>query len=682
MGSAPTAVTDELTPQGVTAKPTPWATYPAGRLGFGAPLETVLLLVAGVGAGASAALSGFYDLSVWGPICLGIMAVLVGLAVVERRRLPLTASIAIGALVGLWAWAMISKGWSESPGQANLIAQRWALYAALLAALVILLRRGAPAWIAIAGFTLGVLGVAAYIEIKMLSGHGGSLFFAQRLNSPLGYVNGQGSYLLLAFWPLVAVAERGRPRLLAVFAVAAAALVGALLVLTQSRGVALGFGATAILVLAFVPGRQRRLWILLPILGGLLLIGGHLLDVYQDPVTKAGLPHDDTVRTAARWSLAMAIAVAAFWGAIDFLASQWGARGAETARGVRRASSLALAVLAVSGIGVAIASQHRLRNTVSDQYHAFVNLSGASSKSRFLSGGGHRYDYWRIAVNEFDAHPFKGVGAGGYEPTYFRERRTDEDITQPHSIELQAMAELGIVGLLLAILFAGCGLLGLWRLTRAARTDRLSQGLAVAAGGAFLSWFVHTSVDWLHVIPGLTAVALVAMAILVTGGPAAAQAAPAQAERRRGAVLAGIGARVGLAALFAFAAAWVGRLTLAEHYRSEGNRLLSTNALGALKQSSKALAYDPDTVQGYYLKSAALARLNLYKPARAALFEATFRGHGRGAHDFVTWVLIGDLAVRRQKKTQATTAYTRAAALNPHDQTVKELAKRLPTVEG
>jgi O-antigen ligase len=675
MGSAPAAVTDELTLGS-------WATYPAGRLGFGAPVETVLLAVAGIGAGASAALSGFYDVSVWGPISLATMALLLGLWVVERRRLPLTANVAIAALGGLWAWSMISKGWTESPGQAVLGAQRWALYAALLGVLVILLRRGAPAWIGVAGFTLGVLGVAGYIEIKMLAGHGGDLFFAQRLNSPLGYVNGQGSYLLMALWPLIAVAERGRPRLLGAFAVGAAALVGALLVLTQSRGVALGFAATAVVILAVVPGRQRRIWILLPILAGLVLIGNHLLDVYQDPVTKAGLPHDDTVRTAARWALAMAVGVGALWGAIDYLASQWGARGQGTARDLRRFSSVALAVIAVAGVGVAIASQHRVRTTISNQYHAFVNLRGAASSSRFLSGGGHRYDYWRIAVDEFDAHPLRGVGAGGYEPTYFKERRTDEDITQPHSLELQALSELGLVGALLVLAFGVAGLVGFARLARQGRTDGLSRGLAVAAGGAFVAWLAHTSVDWLHIIPGLTGVALVAMAVLVTGGPAPPAPAPAAEPRRRPIVIAGLAARAGLVVAIVLAAAWVGRLTLAEHYRSEGNKMLASNALGALKQSSKALAFDPDTVQGYYLKSAALARLNLYKPARAALFEATFRGHGREAKNFVTWVLIGDLAVRREKKTQATTAYTRAAALNPRDQTVKDLAKRLPTVEG
>ena len=39
---------------------------------------------------------------------------------------------------------------------------------------------------------------------------GRTLFLANRLHGPLGYVNGEAGYLLLGFWPLVAAAERAR----------------------------------------------------------------------------------------------------------------------------------------------------------------------------------------------------------------------------------------------------------------------------------------------------------------------------------------------------------------------------------------------------------------------------------------------------------------------------------------
>ncbi len=43
-------------------------------------------------------------------------------------------------------------------------------------------------------------------------------------------------------------------------------------------------------------------------------------------------------------------------------------------------------------------------------------------------------------------HPVAGVGAGGYTVAYYKQRRTTEAIENPHSIELELLAELGLVG--------------------------------------------------------------------------------------------------------------------------------------------------------------------------------------------------------------------------------------------
>ena len=148
------------------------------------------------------------------------------------------------------------------------------------------------------------------------------------------------------------------------------------------------------------------------------------------------------------------------------------------------------------------------------EYRSFVNLeTQADTRTRFTTGAGHRYDYWRVAVEQFADHPLHGIGAGNYDTTYFRERRTAEDIRQPHSIELQTLAETGLVGLLLLVLFVGAVLGGFVRRARAGVHDPVERGLAVGAGGVFLVWLVHTSVDWLHLIPGLTGIALCAAAV-------------------------------------------------------------------------------------------------------------------------------------------------------------------------
>ncbi len=58
------------------------------------------------------------------------------------------------------------------------------------------------------GVAAGVFGVTIWILARMLGGHGPELFLGTRLNDPLGYVNGQAAYLLIAAWPSLALAER------------------------------------------------------------------------------------------------------------------------------------------------------------------------------------------------------------------------------------------------------------------------------------------------------------------------------------------------------------------------------------------------------------------------------------------------------------------------------------------
>src|SRR5437588_177428 len=75
----------------------------------------------------------------------------------------------------------------------------------------------------------GVLGVAIWMLSRMLGGHGGALFLGTRLNSPLGYVNGQAGYLLVAVWPCLAISERRGSRRAAM---PAGAALGGMVILT------------------------------------------------------------------------------------------------------------------------------------------------------------------------------------------------------------------------------------------------------------------------------------------------------------------------------------------------------------------------------------------------------------------------------------------------------------------
>jgi hypothetical protein len=626
----------------------------AGRLRPG------LAVVCGAAVALSVADFGFYDLSLWGPACLVALAAAFAAAMSGAPAIRGAALVAVGGLVALWALALASRGWSEAPDQALVVADRWLLYAAVLALLVWLCDTRRTAALLLAGAGGAVAAVALYIAVRMAVGDGKSLFVSGRLNDPLGYINGQGAFLMLGFWPLVAVAERARA-VPAGAAAAGATLVASLAVLSQARGVALAALVTVPLALLLVPGRHRRAWVLLAIGLAVAAIHGPLLDVYrQGRVAQAG-----DIERAGQAALVIALFAGVAVGLACQLATSFVDGGDDRREALRGLSGTGLAIVAAGLLLLAAVFGGRLADRVRDQARGFTSLHATSSGgSRFLSGSGQRYDYWRIAWHEFKREPVRGRGAGSYPVAYFAERRSTEDIRQPHSLELQVLSELGLAGGLALLLFAGGVLAAVGLTLRRARGDPAAAGLAVAAGGTFLVWLVHTSVDWLHLIPGLTGLALCAAAAVL--GPLSAGRPPRTVPRwARPAALAA------LAVVLAVGAVGVIRPVLALHARTQARADLRTDPRGALEHAQDAVSLEPEAIPSYRLEAAAQARLGRYGAARGALLEAI----GRQPRDFVSWALLGDLAVRRGDLARARRYYGRAHGLNPRDVTLERLAR-------
>ena len=98
------------------------------------------MFLAGLSFGVSCFLSGYFDLSVWGALALVWLAVLLALALARPALLLWPAGLAVGGLLALSVWALISTGWAESSGQALEESARWLFYAVVLASLLLLLR--------------------------------------------------------------------------------------------------------------------------------------------------------------------------------------------------------------------------------------------------------------------------------------------------------------------------------------------------------------------------------------------------------------------------------------------------------------------------------------------------------------------------------------------------------------
>ncbi len=620
-----------------------------------------ILALLGFGAGVSAIADGFYDLTVWGPITVGMAALALAAAAVTSAKPRLMPLLALAGLTGLWLWSWLSASWAESADQALVTAGRWGLYTAVLAALLLLARSERERWLPLIFATIGVLVVAGWVVLQMLGGDVESLFFGGRLRDPLGYVNGQAGYFLLGFWPCVALAEQERSKVLAGLGAGCALVLGSLLVLSQTRGVLPAAAASALVVLLLVPGRPRRIFALAAIGLGLVAISAPLLDVYQN-IPNGQQADPELVKVAARRILLAAVAVGVVWGLAQLVLERLTADGSPAAGWARRGERfLAATVVAIALLGAVVAVGDPI-DQVRQQYDDFVNLRVAQSDStRFLSGGGYRYDYWRVAWLEFKDAPLRGQGAGNYDDLYFRERRTTEDIRQPHSLPLQTLAELGLVGMLFLCLFVGAVLAGLWRQSRRALQLPERRIVAVAAGGAFVAWFAHTSVDWLHNIPGVTGVAL-----------CAAVALTAPWTRRPGSSVSARIVTVALVAVAAVAAAdSVGRLAYAEAERLDARGALSSDPVEALRLANESLAFNNESVPALYLKSAAYARLGRYREARQGLLEAV----ELEPRDHLTWALLGDLSARRGHFREARRYYRRSLRYNPRNPFVRDLVR-------
>jgi O-antigen ligase len=516
---------------------------------------------------------------------------------------------------------------------------------------------------------------AVIVVVRLLGGGGPDMFIGGRLNLPLGYINGQGCVFAMGCWLTIALAER-RHALIAGLGAGATVVLASLALMSQSRGAAIATAAAVVVTVAALPGRRRRLLALAAIVAGLAAAAAPVIHVYTR-TGAGGTPTRHALHAAVVAILVAGLGTAVVWGLLVALADRFTEAAPGRARlGHRLATAAAVAVVALPLLAAAVKAGS-IERTVRQQWHAFVHLSDAAAGSsaagtqtRLLSGAGNRYDYWRIAWHTFTGHPAGGAGAGGYTVSYYRQRHTTEAIENPHSIELELLSELGIVGFALLAALVAAVAVAVSRWGRTARTSPTARALAVGATGAAVTWFVDTSGDWMHLLPGVTAIALLPVAVLlrpsVAETPAGARAV-AGPPRRISVPRVAAAAAVGF--VLALAGASLMRTGLSQMYLDSAKADLAHDPRGALTNANRALRLDGANLDSYYVKAAALARFDEGAAARAVLLQA--------AHEqptsFVTWTLLGDLEVRLGDLGRARRYYRAAQRLDPHDPALASL---------
>ena len=161
------------------------------------PVRRSMLVLAGLGCGASPAFFGYFDMSIWGPIALALIAVALGL-LVARPALPTgLAAVALLAVALFAAWSLFSIDWAESADRALTEGDRWVLYSVFLLAAILLIKDRRDGEAFVFTFAVAALGVAGYDVAKMLSHDGPSVFggsaCCSRWATPMAWVGSSSS---------------------------------------------------------------------------------------------------------------------------------------------------------------------------------------------------------------------------------------------------------------------------------------------------------------------------------------------------------------------------------------------------------------------------------------------------------------------------------------------------------
>ena len=641
-------------------------------------IPAVCLGAIGLGSGMSPLFSAYYNPDIWVPIGLVLVVVSAVVTIGRPPHFTLPVTLSLVGLSGLGLWSLLSMGWAHAVEQATVDGNLWISYAALLGVLVALIRRVRHARWLLAAVGVGIVVVGLSVLVRMLGGHPGTLFISGRLNSPLGYINGEGCVFAMGGWLTLALAERRAPAPAGVGMAATVSLM-CLALLSQSRGTAVATFVALLVVLGAVPGWRRRVFALSIVVAGVAVAAGPILDVYR--AGQIGpLPLSLAHHAAGTIALA-SVGAGLVWALLVGIAGRTD-RGTEVfRRALLRCGTVLAAGLIATPLVAAVVTHSTIQRDVRTQWHEFTHLAGptgpslssATVQTRLLSGSGNRYDYWRVAWHVFTAHPIAGVGAGNYGAYYFRQRATVEAIQNPHSIELQTLSELGLIGAILLAMTVGGAVIGAGRLRIRAQISDEARTTMVAATGVAIVWIVDTSGDWMHLLPGVSAAALCSFAVLCRAGGTDLPASPRRhshlPRRRQGAALAGA---AGVTFVMAVGGASLVRTAVVQHYLDDAHSALAVNPGGAVDDAQRALDLDGENLEAYYVKAAGQARFDRAAAARATLRQATTEDPDA----LVTWTLLGDLETRAGNFPAAHRYYRRALDLDPREPSLRALVAR------
>jgi hypothetical protein len=587
------------TPQAPTASPRPAA--------IALVLATGAILLGAVFFGGASGPSSVARLGVAVVVAAAAVVVAAAYGALRLPTLDRPGRVAVAAATVLTTWVGLSILWSIAGDRSWDALGKSLVY---LGATIVGLSLGASLGVrgARAGSALIAFALAAAVGWALLSRAVPALFpdgdRIPRLQEPVGYWNAlallAGAAAPFGLW--LATAWRGRLGSAAGALLVYAAVLTTLL--TQSRAGVLAAVAVSALWLAL--SAHRLAGALLGVCGTVpaAVVAGWAF--MRPALVDAGASRADRVSDGAVFAaltlLAGAIVVGlALWLPVRRLVDD---HARQLVRGLVAACA---ALVAVGAVGLAIAVGNPF-TWASDQVSGGECANTPGRLAELCAN--NRIAWWGDALDVFGDHPIAGTGALTYEIARKRVREDGTPVAQPHSVPLQGLADLGLVGLLAGgafVLGAGAGIVAAVR--RLIGPEREAASALVALPVAYaLHALVDYDLDFVAVtVPALTAVGV----LLAAGRPAATIRA------RRLAAVAASATCVAVVAVLVSPA-------LAEGEVDRSTRLLDEGKLAAAANAAdRARSLDPLALDPLYAAAAAAERAGNPDLARAFHVRAT-----------------------------------------------------------
>jgi len=451
-------------------------------------------------------------------------------AVAAPRPLPTSPAgrMALAGLLLLCVWTGVSITWAPLGGRAQDDLQRLLLYLGFFfCALALLRNRAARRWlepvVALGTFVVICYALSERLLPDLVKLHH-SFSAAGRLEQPLSYWNALG--LLAAMGVVLTARIAGDPereRALRAIAAGAGVVLGLGLYLTFARGALAAAALGFVVLVALAPTGRPQLRSIVAVVGA-SAIAAFIATRY--PTLRPNSPTARSDPGEGAQMLAILVLLAAAAGAVVWR------RPRRSLRGPALPVSRPTAVLTVAGVLLVMGT---VAIAVVEGAPKGTSPAKGSDPSRLASIDSNRYRYWEVALDTWTKHPLIGIGSGGFQVEWLKQRDRVDTSGDAHSIYVETLAELGIVGFAALALFLAGIVAGVVRLYRRDRG-------AVAGPAAVLAAFaLHAGLDWDWEMPAVSLIALLMAAAVLAwseDGPSRRREA-ADVQRADGEVLHG-----------------------------------------------------------------------------------------------------------------------------------------------